>query len=291
MIGVDWGTSSFRAYRFGIAGDVQEQVESPRGITTVEDGNFARVLQEQIGAWLGAGETRVLMAGMVGSQQGWREAPYVPCPATLGRLRDAVVSVPFASADVRIVPGLSHRDPFGVPEIMRGEETQLVGIRADLAEAGLVCMPGSHSKWVHVTRGAVSGFSTYLAGEAYAALRGATILGRTMREGEPDIGAFGRGLVRSGEPGHLLHHLFGVRSLAVMGELGPEAGAYYLSGLLIGTEVRAAMPPGARVHLVGNASLCALYQAAISACDGVAQIEEDGAAARGLARIGETLWS
>jgi 2-dehydro-3-deoxygalactonokinase len=290
MIGVDWGTSGFRAYRFGFNGEIQAQVESARGITTVADGDFARVLLEECGEWLRDGETRVLMAGMIGSQQGWMEAPYIACPVNMDRLKAAIITVPFEGADVRIVPGLSDRDPFGVPEIMRGEETQLIGVRTDMAGTELVCLPGSHSKWVRVTRGQVAGFSTYLAGEAYAALRGSTILGRTMADGPADPQAFQNGIERSGHPGHLLHHLFGVRSLAVMGELSREAGASYLSGLLIGTEVRAAMAPGARVHLVGNANLCTLYRVAIAVCGGTAQVEDEGAAARGLSRIGALLW-
>ncbi len=296
MIGVDWGTSSFRAYRLGAAGEIAAGVESARGITTVADGDFSRVLAEELGPWLADGETRVLMAGMVGSQQGWREAPYIACPADLAALREAVIAVASPLADLRIVPGLADRDPFGVPEVMRGEETQLIGLQAalpdpDAAAASLVCLPGSHSKWVRVAEGRIAGFTTYLAGEAFAALRGATILGRTMRDGPADLDGFRRGIERSGQPGHLLHHLFGVRSLAVLGELAPEAGASYLSGLLIGSEVRAAMPPGARVRLVGNPSLCALYQAAIGLCDGAAQIEPEGAAARGLFRIGELIWT
>lgn len=291
MIGIDWGTSSFRAYRFGGDGGVIAQTESARGVTTVTDGDFASVLRSACGDWLRTGEQRVLMSGMIGSQQGWVEAPYLPCPADLHGLAGAVVPVPFAEADVRIVPGLSDRDPFGVPEIMRGEETQLIGVGADLAAAELVCLPGSHSKWVRMQDSAVAGFSTYFAGEAYAALRAGTILGRTMTEAPHDAAAFARGVARSGQPGHLLHHLFGVRSLAVMGELSREAGVSYLSGLLIGTEVRAAMAPGARVHLIGSATLCALYRDAIGLCDGIAQIEPEGAAARGLARIGGLLWA
>ena len=151
-------------------------------------------------------------------------------------------------------------------------------------------MPGSHSKWVRTAGGQILGFATYLSGEAFSAIRTATILGRTMQDGVADVDAFSQGIDRSGQPGHLLHHLFGVRTLGLTGALAPSAGASYLSGLLIGAEVRAALPPGGVVHLIGSASLCALYQAAVVACGGMAHIEDEDAAARGLGRIGSLVW-
>jgi 2-dehydro-3-deoxygalactonokinase len=168
---------------------------------------------------------------------------------------------------------------------MRGEETQIIGVLAGLEE-GIACLPGSHSKWARIGGGRITAYRTYLSGEAFAALRGGTILGRMMQDGSDDAAGFEQGLARSLDPGHLLHHLFGVRSLGLFGRLSEQASASYLSGLLIGHEVRAARPAGQTVHLIGAAALCALYARAITACGGAPVIETADAAARGLAIIG-----
>ncbi len=286
MIGVDWGTTSLRAYRIAENGAVTDRIAAPQGILAVPAGGFAEVLRGLIAPWLAAGETRVLLSGMVGSRQGWIEAPYCPCPAGASEIAASVVAVPFEGATVRLVPGLSAEDADGTPEVMRGEETQIVG--AGLSE-GIACLPGSHSKWVHVAGGRITGFATYFSGEAFAAMRGATILGRMMADGPSVPEAFARGLVRSGEHGHLLHHLFGVRALGLFGRLAETESASYLSGLLIGHEIRAALPAGVPVSLVGAAPLCALYAEAIAACGGSATILPDDIAARGLALIGSKI--
>ena len=288
MIGIDWGTSSFRAFRLHADGRVLARRAAPRGILAVEDGRFAEELLRQTGDWIAAGETRVLMAGMIGSRQGWQEAPYLACPAGPAEIAAALVGVPFEGAEVLLVPGLTHSDATGTPEVMRGEETQLVGVLGEIGGDGIACLPGSHSKWARIAAGRIAGFSTYLSGEAFAAIRGHTILGRMMQDAPTDPAAFARGLARSGDPGHLLHHLFGVRTLGLFGRLRETESAAYLSGLLIGHEVRAALPPGGgAVHLIGSAPLCALYAHAVAACGGAAVTHNEDAAASGLARIGK----
>jgi 2-dehydro-3-deoxygalactonokinase len=293
MIGVDWGTSSFRAFRLHDGdGRVLERRAAPRGILAVEDGRFAEELLRQTGDWIADGETHVLMAGMIGSRQGWREAPYLACPAGPAEIAGALVPVAFEGAELLLVPGLTHGDATGTPEVMRGEETQLVGVLGEIGGDGIACLPGSHSKWASIVSGRIAGFSTYLSGEAFAAMRGHTILGRMMKDAPTDPAAFARGVARSGDPGHLLHHLFGVRTLGLFGRLGETESASYLSGLLIGHEVRAALPAaggaaGGTVHLIGAASLCALYTLAIAACGATAVTHNEDAAAAGLARIGK----
>ncbi len=288
MIGVDWGTSSFRAFRLG-RGGIRDRRSGPRGILMVKDGRFADTLREEIGPWLAAGERHVLLSGMIGSRQGWIEAPYLPCPAGPAEIAGALIDVPFDWAEVKLVPGLSAFDEAGVPEVMRGEETQVVGVLAQVNGKSCACLPGSHSKWAHIEGGRIVGFSTYLTGEAFAALRAQTILSRTMREGPSDPAAFDAGVARAGEPGGLLHHLFGVRALALTRRLDEAGGASYLSGLLIGHEVRAALarvPTGHVVHVVGAPELATLYVRAIEVCGGLAERLNGDAAARGLALIG-----
>lgn len=286
MIGVDWGTSSFRAFRLAPDGRVVDRRAAPRGIMHIDAGGFAAFLQTEIGGWLADGETRVLLSGMIGSRQGWVEAPYVPCPVSPELLAARLTHVAFDPAQVLLVPGLSDADESGTPEVMRGEETQIAGILPQLGAHALVCLPGSHSKWARVADGRIAGFRTYLSGEAFAAIRAGTILGRMMPDAPPDADAFARGVERAGEPGHLLHHLFGVRTLGLMGRLAEAESASYLSGLLIGHEIRAALPAGGDVHLVGSAALTALYAHAIAACRGTPHILAEDAAAAGLALIG-----
>jgi len=285
MIAVDWGTSSFRAWRLAADGAVLDAREAPRGILFVKDGKFAETLRTEIGDWLAAGERHVVMSGMIGSRQGWVEAPYLPCPAGLPDLAMALVRVPFSDADLRLVPGLTCTDAAGVPEVMRGEETQ---VASTLTEgASVICLPGSHSKWVRARAGRIIDFATCFAGEMFAALRSATILGRMMTDAPIEFAPFDRGVARSGEPGHLLHHLFGVRTLGLMGRLADADSAAYLSGLLIGHEIRAAMPRDTEVDLIGTDALCTLYARAIAACDGRVGAVNAGSAQRGLAMIGE----
>ncbi|AWN51203.1 2-dehydro-3-deoxygalactonokinase [Methylobacterium sp. 17Sr1-1] len=290
MIAVDWGTSSARAYRLAPDGAVLARREGAGGILRVPEGGFPAALTEMVGDWLAAGETRVLLSGMVGSRQGWQEAPYLACPAGLDELAAALVPVPFAGASVRLVPGLSAADAAGTPEVMRGEEVQVFGALAG-AEDALICLPGSHAKWVRVAGGRIAGFSTSMTGEAFAALSGHTILGRMMT-GPAELGpAFEAGVARSAEGGGLLHHLFGTRALGLFGRLAPEDAASYLSGLLIGHDVAAAMTEPALVRLVGSGPLMALYGRAIALKGGKAVAGDPDAAARGLALIGErTEW-
>lgn len=286
MIAVDWGTSNLRAWRLDAGGRVLERMASAQGITRVAGGDFAGVLRDSVGAWLADGERHVLLCGMVGSRQGWVEAPYLPCPASPDAVAAALVAVPFAGAQVLLVPGLSARDAAGVPEVMRGEETKLAGLMA-AGHDGLVCMPGSHTKWAQIGGGRIEGFSTYFTGEAFAALREGTILGRMMAAGGAiDAEGFRRGVARSGAGGHLLHQLFGVRAMGLFGELDEAAAAGFLSGLLIGHEVRAAMGGATGVKLVGDAGLVGLYADAIGLCGGRAEVLELDAAVAGLALIG-----
>lgn len=289
MIGIDWGTTSFRAFRIARDGAIRDRRASQRGIMNIPDNRFAETLREEIGPWLATGEDRVLLSGMIGSRQGWKEAPYIPCPAGAAELGAALVDVPFDWGKVKLVPGLSATDEAGVAEVMRGEETQVVGVLSAIGGNGLACLPGTHSKWARVEDGRIAGFATHMTGETYAALRGHTILSRMMRDGPADGAPFDAGVQRSGEPGGLLHHIFGVRALALADRLAEADSAAYLSGILVGHEVRAALggAEGTVVHVIGAPELTALYARAISACGAYAERHDGEAAARGLALIGE----
>jgi 2-dehydro-3-deoxygalactonokinase len=245
MIAIDWGTSSFRAYRLDAQGNIVDARSAALGILSVPPGRFAEVLDEQIGDWK---ERPIVMSGMVGSRQGWVEAPYVPCPAGFDEIAAAMREVQHG---IWIVPGVSCRE--AVPDVMRGEEVQVLGAGRD----GLICLPGTHSKWVEVRDGRVLRFSTAMTGELYAVLKEHSILGRMMEAGPADPAAFAEGVARSGEPGGLLHHLFGVRTRGLMGELTAAAAASYLSGILIGHELRSV--DAEAFYVLGAPELARLY--------------------------------
>jgi 2-dehydro-3-deoxygalactonokinase len=298
MIGIDWGTSSLRAYRLALDGAVRERREAPaRGIMAIAPGGFAAALREAVGDWIAGGEDRVLLCGMVGSRQGWVEAPYLPCPAGLAELAAATVPVPFDDplARVRLVPGLLARDAAGVPEVMRGEETQALGLlgATDNGAEATLCLPGTHCKWVRVAAdGRIAGFATHMTGEVFAALSAHTILARTMdAAAAAHPGAFDRGVARARQRGGLLHHLFGVRALGLTGELADQEAASYLSGLLIGHEVAAALEAGVAppIHLAGAEALAARYARALAGFGIPHRAHDPDAAARGLALIGGAL--
>ena len=287
MIGIDWGTSSLRAYRFGTDGQLLGRRDTPRGILTVAPGDFPDTLRTVVGDWIDDGAGRILMCGMVGSRQGWQEAPYLPCPAGLEHLAAAAVTVPFRGAELLLLPGLTCRDRHGVPEVMRGEETQMLGAAIGDEEA-TICLPGSHSKWARMRDGRVTDFATHFTGEAFAALSAHTILARTVNTALPHhAGGFARGLARAKQSGGLLRHLFGLRAGALFDELQEEEAASFLSGLLIGHEVAAALEDGVAppVLLIGAERLTARYATALDAFGIPHRKANPDAAAHGLWRI------
>lgn len=299
LIGVDWGTSSLRAYRMDRDGRVLERREAPAGILQVADGRFEQALDARLGDWLAAGpDLPVILSGMIGSRQGWVEAPYLACPAGLDGLAGALCRHRAASGRlVHLVPGLATRDVSGIPDVMRGEETQIVGALEPAGGRGkrLVLLPGTHSKWALVEDGVVRWFASFMTGELWAVLRDHSILGRLMEGETPDEAGFDRGLeaglTRETASGGTLRRLFSARTLALMGDLPPGAVASYLSGLLIACEVREALDcvegagAGEGVLLVGGAALSARYARALDAA-GIGHVLPGGEpAAAGQHRI------
>ena len=292
MIAIDWGTSSLRAYRLDVAGTIMQTRSAAAGILSVANGDFAAVLEQHAGDWIDAGENQIVMSGMVGSRQGWLEVPYAPCPAGLEEIAAGMRQVPWHRAAVWIAPGVTCRDEAGVPDVMRGEETQILGCLEQLgAGRQTLCLPGTHSKWVTLENGRIVRFATYMTGEAFALFKGHSILGRMMQEGAPDRAAFAEGVRRSADAGGWLHHLFGVRSRGLFGELAGAAAASYLSGLLIGHEIRAARHDARLVHLLCTPQLAEIYGQALGAMDIESSTLDANAVTRGLFRLASLVMS
>lgn len=296
LIGVDWGTSSFRACLIDRAGCVLDRLAAPAGILQVPPGGFEARLVELLGAWLAAQPgLPVLLSGMVTSRQGWRELPYLPCPASPERLAAALATLHLADGrPVRLVPGLAARRPDGLPDVLRGEETQILGALAEAPGARTLLLPGTHSKWVSVEAGVVRHFTTFMTGELYAVLKDHSILGRLAGGEAAHAAGFARGvavgLAAEAGRGGSLARLFSARALVLAGELEEAAVASYLSGLLIGSELREAAElgdPAAPVLLVGEAGLVARYARALELAGRRHALASADAAARGQHRLAE----
>lgn len=245
MIAVDWGTSNRRAWALDGAGHVLAEKGDGEGLLAVKAGGFARSFAEFAASWLTPGRSvPVLMCGMVGSKMGWAEVPYIAAPADLASLSRNLHAVPFdGPARIAIVPGVSCVHD-GVPDVMRGEECQVLAVLAERkSRDACLLLPGTHSKWVQVKDGRLSSFRTYMTGELYNMLTSSGTLAQLMEKGEPDRDAFVRGLARArqADAGALPHALFGVRTLGLFNSLPRSGLSSYLSGLLIGTEMRDAL--------------------------------------------------
>lgn len=267
LIALDWGSSSLRACRFDGGGRLAETRSRTWGIRHLPAGGYDAALADVTAGWPALPR---LACGMVGSRSGWHEMPYLDLPADAGRLAGALGAVRADDGlDVHLVPGL--RDPHG-PDVMRGEETQLIGALAlhpSLAETGSFILPGTHSKWAVVQGGAVTGFRTLMTGELFAVLRQHSMLGASGAEAADDAEAFARGVAAARDSGAAgaLSRLFSARALMLDGTLAAGSVPDYLSGLLIGEEFRAALADGlARrdtpLYLVGDDALCERYRRA-----------------------------
>lgn len=289
LIAVDWGTSSLRAARVDDDGTVREERASQRGILSVPEGGFPAVLQDLCGDWLAAPGSLCLVSGMAGSRQGWQEAPYCPCPAGFAELARHLHWV--APGRIALVPGLAC-EAGGVPDVMRGEEVQVFGALSLLQQHdGLVVLPGTHSKWVQVRDGAVQSFSTCMTGEFYALLRRHSILARTLpdEDGALDEPAFVRGVLHARSGAGLLHTAFSVRTLALFGRMESAAQPSYLSGLVIGEELRTQAVAAPGVTLVGSDALTRRYALALATLGIATRSLGSEATWRGLWALARTL--
>ncbi|MCC4604387.1 2-dehydro-3-deoxygalactonokinase [Xanthomonas campestris] len=282
MIAIDWGTSSLRAYLLDATGTVLEQRRGNDGILACQ-GRFADVLSALIADWEGP----VLLSGMIGSRNGWVEQAYLPCPADTAALAAAMRRYDdlLPGRTLWFVPGVSTGERTGVPDVMRGEETQLVGLLASLGQGDHVaCLPGTHSKWATLANGQLTDFATVMTGELYAVLCQHSILGKLIPDAhaELDAPAFLLGIERSAEPGGLSHHLFGTRTLGLFDRLDAQALPSYLSGLLIGHELREHRGTHATVHLVGSPALAQRYALALQHVGVQSQLHPEDLAAAGL---------
>ena len=267
LVAVDWGTSSLRGALINSDGVVLEKRAFPQGILQVAHGQFQHVFEQRFGDWMSAG-TLCLISGMAGSRQGWREAPYCPCPSGF---EDIAQHLQWIEKDrIGIVPGLSTWND-DTPDVMRGEEIQIFGaLAAQQIQTAQFVLPGTHSKWAQVVDGKISAFKTFMTGEFYALLSQHSILAKTCLPDAPlKKEVFIDGVMQSQKSGGLLHHAFSARSLALFEKLNPAQSSSYISGLLIGEEIKSAkadrMDDSTPLFILGNGQLTQRYGFAMEA--------------------------
>lgn len=284
LIALDWGTSSLRAWLLDGEGQILDHRHEPWGILHTPEGDFALAYQAVVGLWREAHpELPALACGMIGSRGGWQEVPYVAAPADGNDIAAGLVEIDTGIDRLSLVPGImqhSDAETGALPNVMRGEETQLIGVMArhpELSKDSLLVMPGTHSKWARIEDERLVGFTTHMTGELYAVLREHSILGRPALEAEKEasetasLNAFDEGVKNALDAGSagLSGQLFSVRSRVLAGELSPATSLAYLSGLLIGEEVRSATATlgdtsRLRLALIGDDALCRRYARALA---------------------------
>ncbi|MEO8179751.1 MAG: 2-dehydro-3-deoxygalactonokinase [Deltaproteobacteria bacterium] len=274
-IGIDWGTSRFRAYGLSGSGAILKRHVSDAGVANVAGQAFESVFVRELGSWLEAHPAaNVLASGMAGSRLGWVETRYLPCPVDLSRIASALERRSIGGRTIAFTPGLTRVARDGMPDVMRGEEIQVLGSLAQLGD-GWYVLPGTHSKWVLLAAGQIVWFASFMSGELFDVLVQHTVLTQAGSAGalaeSSALDAFSRGLdyARGGdaESGGFLKRLFSTRSLVARGELSRPEAREYLSGLIIGGELREALAslpggPPARVMLIGAPELSRRYASA-----------------------------
>ena len=298
FIAGDWGTSRLRLYLCDARGSVLARGEGEGAAVPDCAGRFAAA----VAPWDKAhGVLPAVLGGMVGSTIGWKEVPYLRCPAKPEGIAGAALRFEADDRAIAILPGLSCTGKTGAPDVMRGEETQILGalrLHPALARGRhLFCLPGTHAKWVAVEGGAVTQFQTALSGELFELLRRHSVLARDGGEVDKDSAALTRGLdfVRANPDTDLLHLLFSTRARVVTGDMAKSDAASYLSGLVLGKDVSTALKLFDRdgpVQLICTPALAALYGRALKAYDvSVAAIDGDAAALAGLVHAHAEIFS
>jgi 2-dehydro-3-deoxygalactonokinase len=297
-VAVDWGTSSFRLWLVDRAGNILGERRSHEGMMVAGKLGFAIVLQSHLKAAGAAPGLPVIVCGMAGARGGWVEAGYVDTPARLASVLKHAVAVPGQDRDIRILPGIAQRDP-KAPDVMRGEETQLLGaLGVEAADDAVVCMPGTHSKWVRAKGGSIEGFATFMTGELFDAVSRETILSHAVAGADEaeDIDAFKSAVMAAFEtPSFAANLLFQVRSGQLLYGGKPSSAREKISGTLIGLELAAGLVGEARkegIMLVASGRLQRLYQLAFDTVSvPVRSIGAEDAVRRGLSMAAESIWN
>lgn len=294
LIAVDWGTTRCRAMLLDRNGAVLAEADSADGIGALGGVGHEEAFQALVAGWP---KVPAIMAGMVGSRQGWHEAPYVSVPTTADRLAEGLLK--FETADhrpVAIIPGLVLRSDTRDGDVIRGEETQLVGLIEEEPDFnGIAILPGTHSKWAAISQGKITTFQTFLTGEMFDLLARKSLLRHSVAEDSDDIAGsqhFALAVRRSVVEGlPFLGAIFSVRVRQLLDGISGDDNLAYLSGLVIGGEIAAARQVGLLnadlpIRIIGSRTLARSYDAAFQVAGHKAEARDGSALVRrGLVRL------
>ena len=258
-IALDWGTSNLRAWNLSADGEILDHRTSDQGMGQIDPQQFEPTLKALIKGWKDA---PIIACGMLGAKQGWIEAPYRMTPCT--PLDSTLTKAPSEELNVQIISGLAQKNP---SDVMRGEETQIAGYLLENPEFdGIICLPGTHTKWVQISAREVVSFTTYMSGELFALLSEHSTLRHSIADEGWDEEAFQTALSDAiSKPQYLASRLFSIRAETLLNDLSPETARARLSGTLIGIELSAARPYwlGQNVTIIGDGKVSNLYATAL----------------------------
>lgn len=300
VVAVDWGTSNLRLWPLDRTGNPIDCIKSNEGMRNLAQADFAVTLDRHLEKAGAPADVPVIMCGMVGARQGWQEAPYVSVPCDIAEPASGAVSVKNMARDIRILPGMANRN-VGQADVMRSEETQLLGLVEHLGDtlSGLVCMPGTHAKWVHVENHRVLDFFTSLSGEMFAALGAASVLKHALEGASGQVdengAVFTDGVMQSlDNPATILNRLFSVRPKSLLHDLSNEDAAAFISGTIIGQDIagaKARFGNYSSVTLVESGHLGSLYASALQIAGFKTQaVDGDELAVAGLVHAARLIW-
>jgi len=292
IIGVDWGSTSFRAYCYAEDGNVFQTIEHRSGILNVENGAFEHTLFSHLGAHVQAGD-RLLFSGMITSRNGWIETPYAEVPVGTENYLLLATRKEIRGVELLFMPGISQKSPANV---IRGEELQIFGV-CEPDEHALVVLPGTHSKWVEVENGRITNFQTVMTGEVFDLLMKQSLIGMVADDAHHQEDAFRQGLEIGSDQrpgaGSTLAKIFSARSKVLLHQHEPKDVSSYLSGILIGSEIGSGLACIADqmlpMYIIGNKTLCRRYSEGFQFMGHTAFEVVDNAAEQGFARISRQL--
>lgn len=296
FVAVDWGTTHFRAWSVDRAGALLGERHTDHGMGTLQPADYSAILADQLTHLGTAPDVPVVICGMAGARQGWREATYLSTPCAVDALADGAITFEDQGRTIAILPGIAQRDR-DTPDVMRSEETQVLGLINQGHTDAEICMPGTHTKWVRVKNRTITGFHTAMVGDLFSALKNQTILKHSVTNGtvSADSDAFADGVrLALSAPHKVLPSLFQLRASGLLFDATPDDVVSRLSGMLIGLDITAIThceQQTRHIHLVGGNAFGKAYRAALDIAGMLVQ-EHDGEALAqaGLIRVGRQLW-
>ena len=302
LIALDWGSTRFRGWLLDPNGIEIDKIDEEFGILNINHSQYIDVFEKQLGSWIKEhGSIPIIAAGMIGSRQGWMETPYLNCPTgpeqlaqnlTYLKINSKLINDPISMA---IVPGIQYFEN-GIPDVMRGEETQIAGLLWSQHQVGLCIFPGTHSKWIFTNKGIIESFTTFMTGEIFSLMEKHSIVNRLMVGKSFNREDFLSGCNQSLSSSYgFLKQIFSARTMGLFDKVKPKGIYSYLSGIVIGNEIKDGLDNYYKnssykektIILNGENSLCNLYKIAFEIAGVKVKLEKKNLVAKGLFQIAQ----